>query len=444
MLTKFFSFSVLALIAAAQAFHKLVPEGQELVYEYKALVKAGTYHPEHFSSQFHLHGKLHVQPGASYVYMKFSDLKYVMYNGPEHHDDETIEVPVGTEVEDLYKPFKVVYDETGNAVSIVTEDVEKEYTRNIKRAVASIFQLDYTKVVGVKHHKAFVDKEHTIWGKMHVHYNVIPQENDVVLVKKMHEMKSSHHLYHHQITNTAHDYCEAPYEEYLTHDSHREYTVTKYNGHYVAHDIHSTGGYYVNPFNTKSIGHAIWFNQTFELISVQKIATPYHIEKEHVEEHLMHHYYDFTGDDFPDIYLGRRTYDYKTLIPQLDEMLVEVVKYMKKNHLEAVKPDIEHGQMINRVLRIMFTFDHDTLQTIWNNWHAKTSDDDKLAFQYFNQMLPYIGSPAAMKFIYTLVSQKKVDDHIAKHMLQELPFFVKVPTDKVLSMMEPLLHMTGK
>lgn len=408
------------------------------------LVKAGTSSPAHYSSQFFVHGKLRIQSGPSEVYMKFTDLKYTMYNGPDEKDHDTLELPIRKQTLDLLKPFKVLYNETGNVKALITEEGERQFSRNFKRAIASIFQLEYNKVVNSKHQESFITKEKTIYGKMPVYYNVIPQENEVLKVHKIHEMKSSHHLYQYLISDKEPDYCEVPYEETLSHGSERQYTITKYNEQQVVHDISTTGGYFFNPIKNERMGQYINVNHNFELVGIEKIVERYKIIKEYVDEHLMLHMYDEKDDVIHDIYLGRREYPPKHIVSEIETGIFSISSYIKNNHLEAEAPNYKKGQMVNYLLRVLTVADHDNLMEAWNemiNENEKEISEHNL--KIYSQMLPYVGSPASLKFILTLIKEKKVDEMEMRHMIQEMPFFVKAPSDKVLDIMEPLLHLTG-
>lgn len=85
---------------------------KEFIYDYQANINAGSYKPANFESQFVLQGKLHLQnqnDNQNTVLMKFSDLKYKLYNGKinSHDEYESIFLPLPKEAENLLKTFQV-------------------------------------------------------------------------------------------------------------------------------------------------------------------------------------------------------------------------------------------------------------------------------------------------------------------------------------------------
>lgn len=436
-----FVFAVLALFTVASAFQVLVPDGKELIYEYKAYVKAATHIPASFSSDFILKGKLHVQREANNVLARLTDVTYMMHNGRSDMDESMLkEVAVGQELGDLLKVFKIGYDETGKVTGIATEDGEKEYSRNIKRAIASIMQMDVKKVAlnSVKSH-AFVDEELSIYGKIKTFYDVLPR-GEVLIVQKMHELMNTRCLYKHMATNLFPDYCEARYEDPLSYDSQREYEIVKRDGQQVIRRMESNGGTYLHIFQAQSDAFYIYVNQTWNLLQITA-AQPLKLTKEHHETDLSYYLGDVHAQTgaIPDLTNGRRTIDMQKLISEVQTMMQEILDYMIENHLHTKQPNIEHGQLINRIERAMMHLDMPSLETIYNALVAKTDENGKNQLAVMHQLLPLIGSRASMMMIKNLIEQKKVKPQVAIEMLQQMPLNVKAPTMKLLTEMEPMM-----
>lgn len=433
----------MALFTVGSAFQVLVPDGKELIYEYKAHVKAATRIPASFSSDFILKGKLLVQRESNNVLARLTELTYKMHNGrSDMLESMPKEVPIGQEMNDLLKVFKIIYDETGKVTGIATEDGEMEFSRNIKRAIASIMQMDVKKVVlnSVKSH-AFVDQELSIYGKIKTFYDVMPR-GDVLLVQKVHELMNTRRLYKDMVTNVFPDYCEARYEDPMSYDSQKEYEIVKRDGQQVIRRMESNGGTYLHIFQAQTDAFYVYVNQTWNLLQITPAQQMLKLTKEHRESDLSFYLADVNAQTgaIPDLTNGRRTIDMPKLITEIQIMMQEILEYMEENQLHTKQPDIKKGQLINRIERAMMYLDMPSLQTIYNGLLAKTDENGKNQLILMQQLLPLIGTRASMMMIKNLIEQKKVKPLVAIEMLQQISLNVKAPTMKLLTEMEPMMR----
>ncbi|KAF2880058.1 hypothetical protein ILUMI_26127 [Ignelater luminosus] len=311
----------LSVLSFASAHSTLIQHGKEFVYDYKALVKAGTIIPAAYASEFYLHGKLHLQHGYPSLFAQLSDLKYKVHNGEDHygHEHEAVEFPLPKEAEDLLMPFKIVYHKNGQVKQIVTEKHQKIYARNMHKAIAAMLQMNVEKVnLDSDKAHAFMTDEYSIYGKTVAAYNVLPK-TDRLVVQKMHEMKSTRPIYQSMIISTSPSYCEAHYEEPMSHDSHQYYVIVKQDGYHIVKHMESTGGIYIYPFQAKSEAEYVLINVTLNLVDIVPVQKAFQITSEHVDEDLTYQLIDPSVEDVPDIMNGRRTVDKKQYIPVLEK-----------------------------------------------------------------------------------------------------------------------------
>lgn len=435
---------MLTALAVASAFHTLVPDHKEITYSYKALIKTGTQLPLSYASVFLLEGKLHLQSNSNSSLVRLSDLTYKLYNGILNHEDELkvhmVQLP--EEFKDLEKVFRIVYDTSGKVLGISTQTEENDSSRNIKKAIAAILQMDVEQVsLTTTTTHGFTTEEQSIYGKGPMAYTVVPH-GDVLKVHKLHEMKTNMHMFRHMTTNVERSSCDSlAQRDYITHDSQRRYMIVKHEGHHVVKHIEADGGIYMLPLGEHSEAYYVYVNQTMHLLDVKPVENQMEVKGDHFEYDLTHYMYHSNPEEghIPDITHGRHHVDMDLLITEVQDLLHELVMYMSEDHIHMRTPDTKHGQAVNRVKRMMKMLTHTAMEQLHSNLIQK-SETDPHVIEAFYQMLPLIGSHASMMLIKDLVINNKVKEHMAVHMLKVMPFHVQHPTKKLVTDMEPLMQ----
>lgn len=437
--------SVLAALAVANAFHMLVPNNKEITYAYRGLIKTGTQLPLSYASVFLLEGKLHIQSNSNSSLVRLSDLTYKLYNGVlDHQTEQKIQmVQLPEEFKDLEKVFRIVYDTTGKVLGISTQTEENDSSRNMKKAIAAVLQMDVEQVslTSTKPH-GFTTEEQSIYGKGPMVYTVVPH-GDVLKVHKLHEMRSNMHMFRHMTTNVERSTCDGVGQhQYLTHDSQRRYMIVKHDGHHIAKHIEADGGIYMLPLGHNSDAYYVYVNQTMHMLDVKPIEKQMEVKGDHFEYDLTHYMYHSDPEEghVPDITHGRHHMDMDVLITEVQDMLRDLVLYMNEDHIHMRTPNVKHAQLINRIKRMMKMLTHTSMEQLHNTLIQKSETDPQVV-EVFYQMLPLIGSHASMTLIKNLVVNNKVKEHVALHILKVMPFHVQHPTKKLVTDMEPLMHL---
>jgi hypothetical protein len=424
-----------ALAGLSKAFNTLSPWDKEVIYNWKALVKAGTNLPTSYASHFVLEGKIHVQANSNATHVKITDLSYKLYNGILNHVQEHEAHSVPLHLKELEHVFKIIYDTKGLAIGIVTEAQEKEFSRNIKKAIATIFQMDESVLKQVHHHPhSFVIKEHSIYGHFDVDYTIKPHQNEIE-VHKLHDMHDPHHLYLNLFSNNEAGVCDMGYENPIMHNTKKQYRIVKQDGHHVVKDIHSAGVVFYYPFKGQSDHQFIFVNQSMHLTQMVPIQEQFHIQSEHVENHLTYHSIETSQDgSIHDVTNGRHVVNYEKLIPNIQHMLGDIHSYLNEDHIHTREPDSKRGQMVNRVQRLLQFFSLTKLEEL----HKKLSGD---SLTVFHHILPLVGTKSSTLFIKQLIVNKVLSAGVASELLQHFPEHVIEPTVELLAEMEDLLHL---
>jgi hypothetical protein len=383
-----------------------------------------------------------MQTDKNSSFMHFSELKYKMQNGEYDfwHEFDTKEIPLPKELAMFENTFKVVYEPCGHALGIAVEADEPQYAVNVKRGVAAMMQM-YTEKIewDKKTPYAFNCKEHTLYGKGPAYYTVYPG-SDHWTVKKMFEPHTSHHMFAHLSTNSKMGKCDVTYDEPLSRDSNQQYKIVEKDGSHMMEFMESNAGIYYTPFAGEGYAYHIYMNQTMHLEKIIA-ATPMTMKNEKFYNGLTYYTADFnTMEGIADIFHGRRTYDMDKMLVELEEMFYDTMKYVNEYHIDMKQPDWRRGQLINRMLIVMFQLDQQHLEAMHAKLMQKTSDEDKEVLHVYYHMLPMIGSHASYMFMSKLIKTKKVKDTLAMEWLQNMPFHVKEPNKMLLDHMSEMLN----
>lgn len=428
------------MLAVTSAFHTLVKPGEELVYNYTAVIQLGVVRPSHFASHFSLHGKLHMQTDSNATLVALSDLSYTLKNGKDEGDEKHGEhsVPIEEKMHDLMKPFKVIYDTTGKVMSISSHSTENDYVTDMKKAIAAVIQLDISKIQmdlqGKQH--SFTTEEQSIQGKVNVFYNVVPEGDKLVVTKLLNT--DTHHTLHHVMTNTQKSICEAKSDYPYTQYSKRHYVIEQgKSGNKVVSEVTAKGGIVLHLFKGKE-GHYLYTYQKMHLLEVKPVQHHMEVVSDH-HENVMSHTVHSEGYS-----KGlKETIDPQQLKSEIIRLLGKAVDYLHENHVHMDTPDVMKGQLINRIKSMLSMCDAPVLQQIHDTLKQKTSEHDTQIFELYHQLLPFVGTHASLLHIKEMVMNKKVKDNLAVHMLQVMSMHVKAPTQQVVTDMEDLINLDG-
>uniref|UniRef100_A0A1Y1NJQ5 Vitellogenin domain-containing protein n=1 Tax=Photinus pyralis TaxID=7054 RepID=A0A1Y1NJQ5_PHOPY len=428
---------VLAALSAASAFHDLVPEGKEVVYNYRGSIRAGTKIPKRYASELFVDAKLHLQSDGREVVGQFSDVTYKLYNGERYYGYQDVEctkeIPLPPEVHELLNAFKMTYHGNGQVKSIAMERGQKEYVSNMHRAIGTLLQLDFHKI----HHTsedapfAFTTSEQNLYGKSLTQYNVRKSDN-ITIVEKKHDMESTELIYSQHRTNLEHDFCESHFDQPLFHDAQQVYKLGKVGEHVIAKHIQSTGSFRHHNFRGKSDDHYVSVKVDLHLHDIVPVEIVRSCKSEQVDYDMHYRVYDPSNTKFFDLTNGRHVEDCDKQIPEVVEKLRQMGQFLHD-------PIHEKDASTPAVIATLEYFDTEALEKLYNVLNEKTTEPEVVQRKIFHQLLPQVGTYYSTMLTKKLVMEKKVEDYEALDMLGMLPDFIRLPNEKLMVEMEDLL-----
>lgn len=429
------------MLARTDALPTLVPAGKELIYGYHARVRLGTFEPAEFASLFMLDGKLHVQEDGKSVLMRFSDLTFKLYNGELNgeHEEESLPLQLPEEAKTLLKPFRVAYNDDGKIKQLAIDSQDAKFSRNMKKAIASITQLDMKEIkLDSKLPHAFETVETDIYGEGLVRYNVMPRENEVAVQKMIDVMNSTHwYSYVGVMDDDRFNMDKLP----LSVDSQRKYTLSKDEHGWHIKRIETHGGIFMNIMKGMSVSQQMATLQRIELLETIPIQTKMTMGEEHNENLIFKLDPNPDIDCLRDLSFGRSEMTMKEYEKIVLNILDDIVHYLDENQMTMDKPNVKQGQAVNRLHNIMGQMDLTTLEQIFASLEEKTDEHDKKKFTAFQEMIPLIGTRASTMLIRNVIRKQKVSEEMAISMLQKMPFHLRMRTDKLLTDVEDLMNL---
>ncbi|XP_063702869.1 uncharacterized protein LOC134832688 [Culicoides brevitarsis] len=439
-----------ALLAVACAYDVFFLHGDghdEVVFKYESDVRTAVIDPHVTASQFKLRGDLHIRndkAGNGTIYW-LKNVEIYAYNGEVefYHHDVDGWVPLPKESEAYLTPFYVGYSESGLVHDIMFQKDEPEWTYNLKKAIASMVQLDYARVVkeAKKHPYAFHVTEHTIYGVCDVSYSVVPHEKEYVITKYF-DPKHCDGEYKDVYTNVVAHQCHEDHDDSYRTPNKKVFHVTKEG---VLEEIHSSSQIFVYPLKVQENLQVVYVNQTFEFVKYVKpeetidvssfvVYYPVYFRMPHVDE-LM---------NVPDYTFGRKVVDVESYVTKVVEMFHEAVEYVQTINFENTAPHTKEGLVISRIVKFMKYFDVEHFDKVYAILVKNTQPKDVVALEMFYKILPNVGTRPSALFVKNLVVANKTKDYIAAAMLYTLGINMHVHTEKVLTELEELIHLEGK
>ncbi|GLV39119.1 crossveinless d [Carabus blaptoides fortunei] len=431
----------ISVLVRTDAFTRFVPVGKEITYDYHASVKLGTYEPAEFASLFILDGKLHMQDDGKSALMRFSDLTFKLYNGEINGENEKESLPLQLpeEAKTLLKPFRVVYNDDGKIKHLTIDSHDTKFARNVKKAVASILQLDMKEIkLDSKTPHAFETVETDIYGEGLVHYNIMPEENEITVQKMIDVLNSTHwYTYVGVMDEERFSMDKLP----LSVDSQRKYTFSKDDHGWQLKRIETHGGISMNIMKGMSVSQQMSTIQRMQLLETIPIQTKISMGEEITEDLVFKLDPKPDTESLRDLSFGRSGMTMEQYQKIVLNILDDLVNYLDENQMTMENPNAKQGQAVNRLHNVMGQLDLATLEHIFASLEEKTDEHDKKKFIAFQEMIPLIGTRASTMLIRNVIRKQKVSEDMAISMLQKMPFYLRMRSDKLLTEVEDLMNL---
>lgn len=314
----------------------------------------------------------------------------------------------------------------------VVEISEKEpiWSANIKRAIASLFQLEGSSQTG-----AYVSNEFGLYGLCPTEYYVV-NRTDALLISKIYDMDRCAPYpggIFNVRSNIPLNLCEE--KQPLTAMTSRlgDYRLMKtLNSKYLLtsikaetkSNVQATESYYPQFIFTKI---------NFDLESngpIEQEITFNATEKVFLS--------DFTFVPPKEATGGRAPKSSDQIIKIVNDFLVEL-----STRLEDIQPNFDEPYMeiVSEIIRLIETLDYDGLKKLYDQIDIGTSYIQETSRNIFLEILPRVGTSSSVLLTKHLVMEKLVRPTTAVQLLISLPFFISELSSDLVKECEEFLHV---
>ncbi|XP_015599682.1 uncharacterized protein LOC107269863 [Cephus cinctus] len=420
---------ILALSFYGSVAENIFEPGKEYVYSYNATSNSGVLLPITAASSWGIYGTLVVQvPEEDVVVMQLRDLQMDMQNGPPDGQREFIDV--GSQVNEMSKPFKVTYKM--GLVENFSIEAEPVWTTNIKRSIVGILQLDLS---SLKKQAAFHSKEVNHYGQCYIEYVVSPQATDEIFVMKSTDPRTcvGHPFW--SWSNVPVMLCPNNDQNPVLKSSERLYRVKSSDAKNTILYINATGGIYVQPFQSLGEAQFLFTQQVFTLLSTDNLRDK--ISTSELFTTTIQHV--LPENDFTQ---GRGLHDKDDVFESIGVLLDRLSQRLENPGLDTEIHNL-HNTTISQLLFYLSMLDQADLQVAYNKISG-TSYKEETIRNMFLEALPQVGSKEAALFVQNLVLNRKVSDITAIYLLTHLPFHIRKPDIQLLVSLQTLLNPPEK
>lgn len=428
---------LLAAAALAASAESLFQPGEESTYRWHAHVSTGTKLPSHVLSHWQVSGTLRVQgqEGAAAL-LQVSALNTSLWNGevgslPAVGRGRGPAVPLREGP--LLGAFRVTYS-GGRVATLELLDDEPLWAHNMKRALASLLQLDLAAVRNVASPVAEV-AEDTVHGKCKVKYIVSRERDGNQTVRKFTDHKDCEAWSRESWSNMAPFVCGAGAQQSpLTSHSEALYALTAAGKLLRAE---ASGILLMQPFQANAEMQYMTASQSLVLDHAEATSQP--IERSGATRTVELSY--------------QHAIDQPLSKAAADEACARVVGLLKRlvQRLSQsnVVPDTErlHEQTAVQVLELLVSFNYTTLDQLYSSVMLGTSYEQETMGNLFMELLPQVGTYDAILLTINLVKDRKATDWTALQMLMALPFYLRQNSlarhsaEEMLKSCEPMLSI---
>nr|CAD7423433.1 unnamed protein product [Timema monikensis] len=229
--------------------------------------------------------------------------------------------------------------------------------------------------------------------------------------------------------------CPTEWQDQVTSSSERTYTVRSQNGRTIIKHITSSGGTYVQPFQSRGEAHVLLVNQSLTLESDDINATPLEVSENVTRVSLT-----FTLPEL-DKTQGRAPSNQNRLISAVGRALTELSDSVDHSH-EGLDINKLHSNLVSTVVDLLSLAEQSSLEVLFDRLIVGTSYHQETVRNLFLDILPQVGTEACALFIKDLILEKKVANATIVHFLTTLPFHIEHPSEELLLSLEELVNLS--
>lgn len=390
----------------------LFPADTELIYSWHADLITGTAIPQSMNSKWDFNATLIIQHKTdNFTTFKITDIK-------------TSESKLETQPVSL--PFQASY-QNGLLVKLYTDENDKKWSVNIKRALVTLIQLNLANI----NQPAFTNDESGLYGTCKNQY-IITRDNGVK-VHKIVDMQSCLNFKQLKWNSAPSFKCSNNYQKEMSH-SEREYTLDL-DGKTLIKDIKSKGEILLQPYQSQAEAHYSLVRQSLNLVDVKPIKDQIIVnigKNEKPETNLIWEPLNL------DPTYGKPPTNKTAVLNEIQDMLGETSDSLSSWEVGVTGLN---NETLFRLVDLMWWLDVEDWETLYNSVTLGTSYRQETIQQIFWELVPEVGSSASALFIKDLVRTGRVKGYHAARLLINLPFKLRYPTEELLTQCEEFLRL---
>ncbi|GLV31872.1 crossveinless d [Carabus blaptoides fortunei] len=410
-----------------------IPEGQEYVYSYTGVVRAKNSGSDVYASQWNMAGKLIMQSNGDDIVMKYDDIISSIFNGDLKNLKNAEEKIIPEEAHKLYLPFVVHYHKNGSALSLSHQPDDALWSLNMKRAIASIIQLD-TENTDHLHEKKFY--EESIYGNCEAEYTVEKHDTDKTVSKTINDGLCLDVLERSWSSSTQAPAMPKGFRP-ITTNIVRTYRFVQNDDTYLLKHVESNSNItYLNMHCERSSLQLVQ-SQVFHLLSNSAISKPIDVTKNTESIGLIY------SHDEEDPSFGRHKKE--TELIDSDKWLMDLYGSYKEFKTDFHKYPLIPGDMgYNNSVRAMFTslshiLDANVLE---GTLFGPLFGDEYEMYSVFRSLIPYVGTNGTIELIRKVLETNSLRfDPFSMQTIAIFPKYVKIYTEDLLKRMEILMDL---
>jgi len=422
----------------------LFEEGQEYQYSYLAYTNTGVREPEASGSSFGIKGTLIVQKNKDEAIVKITDVKLGMHNGPEFLFG-SIEFVKKPELAVLEKPFRVSY--TNGKVSGFDADADDTaWSINIKKGLATSLQVDHSTgdEFGKDENAYMRTVEETVTGTCNTSYSFGAAPKGRFALIKQRSMADCLGVPRLSRNTYEAKNCEGKLQDELLATTQGYYQLTRQPSGSLKPYYISSLGYQVLQWHPPA-GAAFYnlANTTMILKSTGAISKPITGEfTQHFDTLRFSTKYPIPSPDDIDLTREEDFTHPQEPLPQdllrtkVNSMMNQLVRMIGSSPLdEKTLTDPSVTAAINQ-------FSYLSLDSLKNIFESMEGNEEMR--NLFVEILPLCGSNPAAIMLKEMILEGKLHDLEARRAIAYMPFYLRLPSEKLLSSYEELLKENPK
>lgn len=322
--------------------------------------------------------------------------------------------------ESLVRPFRIVYKEDGLVEHLEVEKDDKEFSRNVKKAISNGLQLNSR----IGQENQFVVEENGIYDKCNVTYDV---SKEGISVRKSEEIKAKRSWFTYYLV--AFNFDAAHTNPSFPINNSYSYVLKKTNLTTYIDEMSASGGAFLK-FGESS--PFISVQQKLKLVTLHLNLSPPELQTvDKIDLAINFDYERKEQRTSLDVAYERYHMYHDDLFNLTYNILSDIEDYSTKNI-----DNLKKSQGVARLHRVMSKFDLNSFEYL----HEVLKSKDPKIFAQFLEMVSKVGTKESRAFIKKLVMEDMVDVEMGIRMVREMVWYTKFRSLEMLEEMKYLLE----